>query len=181
MRGRSAVESGWLECVTWPNRTTLSACVCSCRHWLTRSQRTRRPVQAFRIVGLWIADVYFHSTNRTDHDHSSVCDVPALHGFRQLFEIRRSRHRTYMLLFSLYVYSSHHFNERCDVWNRSSPWYIRSAWVIHSSPPPVYHSRCKATHIHPFHLVCISESSWIDHTSPRSCIQIKATEWFRKH
>ena len=115
-------------------------CVCSFHQWLTRSQRTRRPVPAFRIVCLWIEDEFLHSTTRIDHIHPSVRDVSALHGFGQLFMIRRS-HRTCTSHFLRDFYSSHHSNENYDVYNRSSPWCTRSALEFLPFHPSVCHSR----------------------------------------
>ena len=120
---------------------------------------------AFRIVCLWIEDVFLHSTTHIDHIHPSVHDVSALHGFGQLFVIRRS-HRTCTSHFLRDFYSSHHSDENYDVYNRSSPWCTRSALKFLPFHPSVCHSRCKATHFFPCYSACISEDLWIGHTYP---------------
>ena len=89
--------------------------------WLTRNQRTRRPVLTFRIAGWWIVTEFPRSTNRTLRFHWRVLDVPVLRDHERLCEIRRSRYRTCTSRFSLYSYSSYHSDERYDVWNRSNP------------------------------------------------------------
>ena len=169
---RLSVGYQCLECVKRLEMTTWLACVCSRHQWLTRSQRTWLPVLTFRIAGLWIVDVLLHSTTRIDHDHPSVLDVLVLYGIGQLFVIRRSRHRICTSRFLRDDYSLHRSDERCDVWNGSNPWCTRSDWEFRSPIPLVCHSRCKERgQLHP-PSACIPESSWIDHTCPRSCHRI---------
>ena len=74
--GILAVGCQWLECETRLNRTTWLACVCLCHQWLTRSQRTRRPVLAFRIAGWWIADVFAAISIQICNVHLSYLHVP---------------------------------------------------------------------------------------------------------
>ena len=121
---------------------------------------------------------FFHLTTRIDHDHPSVWDMSAFHSFRQMFVIQRSR-RTCTSRFLREYNSSHHSDERYDVWNRSNPWCTRSA--LEFLPPLVCHLQCKATHFHHCHSACVSNNSWIDHTYPWNYHRIQVTEWFRRH
>ena len=126
MHGILAVEFGLLRYETQPNRITWWICVCSSHQWLTRIWYTQRLELAFQIVDLWIVDEFVVIPTHISHVHLSDFDVSILHSFGQSFVNRRS-HRTYTSCFWRDFYSSNHFDYRCIVWIRSSPW---CTWIV---------------------------------------------------